>query len=1088
MKSVAKLLGKKIKFKAEITKVESGFVLEPLLIVTCSLCNKKLLELSLTDEKNLKLLHCQLSEGRIETSLLKPLIQEDCEKSKTKKHKLVVTYEGQPLDFSTLTIRSLDESFKFLGERKAFLVGHFANTNKALIECYLFKNKRHEVELLITKIWPVKEEDEVPLTYEEVLKEGEKLKERLEKEIIKIETKEAKYHLLKSDGIQVSPAGWFIDAGDIYSVAELFFAFTHVEKNVEERKVETEEILPFLLIYNYNRDGNIISKQILPLHEVSHVEIGNFIAKVDKKTLLDTSLTTQLSLDVVEKLEKGTVGNIDIKQIFSELVEELQKYIFFENSIFYKLTVLWIIGTFFSDVFKKFPTLFIIGPSGTGKTRLTTFIVYSSHRGFLLTDPTDTNLPRIIGALRPTLAIDDLDEIMRKKHEAILSILKHAYKSTVFIPRLEKTSKSNKFLLLLFNPFSPIVMNSIEPLVDTQHLSRVLVIQMKKPDDNEATRIISEDPDEWTLKPIRDKLYILRFKESIRVYKTFKEIQTGLTGRNDEIWRPILTIAKLVDEGVFQEVKDYAISTCVSREELMYEEERLILYSIERIIIKKAQEDLEGKKQISFTASELREELFRIVVEEEKEMTEKEFERHFNVRYIGKILERLGIRMRREGKKREKIRYLTLEEFEKLKRTFVPEATDTNNQADVADEADVKIVKKDIDASSNFDINEQKLQESFNPNMTKSPNEPICLNQNSTSAMSASSAKEATMSDGSDRADSPSPLLTKEYWQENDLNVSKLEDKIDTNMSKSENGKNGIEGESPSALSALSAKELDTNNQADGADRADSPSPLLTKESENENNLYVSKLEGKINTNALTSKKEKSDIEGESPSALSALSAKDSDISQFKVELDEVHDQLMSDPEYYCLFWLLMYMQYKAKFGFGFSLNATFRLDRTKCKARAKVIFEEKYKDLIEKSPEEVIPILYQKLKERREAFIRGEFTIAPDADEPVDVKEIEPEPKHQPPKEKKDVKTLDKIVRQKDPGYYTRLEKDFIEVVKHPPLGKQIFDFEAETFLLQRGYEVDDIRKVAEKLIEAGVIIRFPDGKLDLNFSRLGG
>ena len=181
-------------------------------------------------------------------------------------------------------------------------------------------------------------------------------------------------------------------------------------------------------------------------------------------------------------------------------------------------------------------------------------------------------------------------------------------------------------------------------------------------------------------------------------------------------------------------------------------------------------------------------------------------------------------------------------------------------------------------------------------------------------------------------------------------------------------------------------------------------------------------------------------------------------------------------------------MQQKMKFGFGPLLNKIFRLGQTKCKARAKVIFEEKYKGILNMPPEDAIPLLEQKLKDRREAFLRGKFTIAPDADEPVDAKEIEPEPKHQPKKEKKDVKTLDKIVRQKDPGYYTRLEKDFIEVVKHPPLGKQIFDFEAETFLLQRGYEVDDIRKVAEKLIEAGVIIRFPDGKLDLNFSRLGG
>jgi len=1086
-KSVAKLLGKKIKFKAEISKAVTGFVVEPLVIATCSLCKKRILEVNLTDEKNLHLLHHRLTEGKIDISLIESLISDDCESSKNKKHRLTVRFDGQPLDFSILTIKSLDESFKFLGERKAFFVGHFVATKKALVECYPFKNKKDEVELLITKIWPVKEEEEA-LTYEEVLKEGEKLKEKLieEKESLKVETEKAIYQIIGSDDVLLSPSGWVLVSSLGIAVSEIFSAFVRIKQKREEQEIEYEEIAPFLLIFEYNKDGTLRNKRIQPLHELDIVRFDDVIAKLDKKTLLAGGLETQMQVRTVKKL-LGDDITVDLKELYEKLKERVKKFVYLKNKIFYDVCCLWAVGTYFYDVFNSYPNIFIFGSSTSGKTRLTKVLIYNSHRGYMITDPTDSNLPRMIEAFRPTLGIDDFDEAQRRKDPLILSILKHTYKRGVYIPRLEPKRKSGGFFLHLFNPFAPIALNSTEPLNDTQHISRSIIIQITPSKKVE----VDMDPPPNLFADLRESLYIARFLLTPKVLETFKSLRTTLKARSFEIWAPLLTIAKLIDEELYKEIESFAIENSEQKEEELYREEKLILQAIENFAKTFGRLDDASDYLIEFTASDIQSKLKEIVVNELREMEEREFERKWSVEKIGNLLKRMGIQLKRSGKKGMRIRQLTVSDLRKLKETY-------------------------------------GLEE----------------------------GSEATMSDGSDRADSPSPLLTKEYWQENDLNVSKLEDKIDTNMSKSENGKNGIEGESPSALSALSAKELDTNNQADGADRADSPSPLLTKESENENNLYMSILPSNFDTNALISKKEKSDIEGESPSALSALSAKeldtnnqvdmadeadvkivkkdidassnfdineqklqesfnpnmtkspnepiclnqnstsamsassakDSDISQFKVELDEVHDQLMSDPEYYCLFWLLMYMQHKAKFGFGFSLNATFRLDRTKCKARAKVIFEEKYKDLIEKPPEEVIPILYQKLKERREAFIKREFTIAPDADEPVDAKEIEHEPKHQPKKEKKEVKTLDKIVRQKDPGYYSRLEKDFIEVVKHPPLGKQIFDFEAETFLLQRGYEVDDIRKVAEKLIEAGVIIRFPDGKLDLNFSRLGG
>jgi hypothetical protein len=71
--------------------------------------------------------------------------------------------------------------------------------------------------------------------------------------------------------------------------------------------------------------------------------------------------------------------------------------------------------------------------------------------------------------------------------------------------------------------------------------------------------------------------------------------------------------------------------------------------------------------------------------------------------------------------------------------------------------------------------------------------------------------------------------------------------------------------------------------------------------------------------------------------------------------------------------------------------------------------------------------------------------------------------------------------------GKYSKLEKDIIEVIKDPPIGRRIYKFELISFLEQRGYKPEDIEKAVDKLIESGVIILFPDEKLEINFSKFG-
>ena len=74
---------------------------------------------------------------------------------------------------------------------------------------------------------------------------------------LEVEVSGIKYQLLKDDGVSVSHAGWFIPSEEKMSCAELFYAFSKIKTN----ESEYESIEPYLLIFEYDKTGNIIKRE-----------------------------------------------------------------------------------------------------------------------------------------------------------------------------------------------------------------------------------------------------------------------------------------------------------------------------------------------------------------------------------------------------------------------------------------------------------------------------------------------------------------------------------------------------------------------------------------------------------------------------------------------------------------------------------------------------------------------------------------------------------------------------------------------------------------------------------------------------------
>jgi hypothetical protein len=79
---------------------------------------------------------------------------------------------------------------------------------------------------------------------------------------------------------------------------------------------------------------------------------------------------------------------------------------------------------------------------------------------------------------------------------------------------------------------------------------------------------------------------------------------------------------------------------------------------------------------------------------------------------------------------------------------------------------------------------------------------------------------------------------------------------------------------------------------------------------------------------------------------------------------------------------------------------------------------------------------------------------------------------------------------KDEDTTYWQKLEKDIIDTIKNPPIGKCVHDFEIVNFVKQRNYvkHESDIVKVLEKLLRDGIVIRTPDGSFDINWSKWRG
>lgn len=246
---------------------------------------------------------------------------------------------------------------------------------------------------------------------------------------------------------------------------------------------------------------------------------------------------------------------INGKELFNLIRQQYVYYMYYRSSEWYDLHTLWDLGTYLHQLFSAYPLFENRGLKGTAKTKsmlISSYICLNATD--IMTNPSEATLFRETEEKRPTKYIDEAEKLFKITKEGIeednrVELINASYTRNGSVPRQEKIG--NKYITKWYHVYSPTQISSINGLQGATETRAITQIHTKAPDTDERGE---KDPEDDVNKPIwkelRNKCYRWTLENWEEIYKTYLDfkIQTKLKKRDLQIWKPLIVIAKIIDE------------------------------------------------------------------------------------------------------------------------------------------------------------------------------------------------------------------------------------------------------------------------------------------------------------------------------------------------------------------------------------------------------------------------------------------------------------------------------------------------------------------------------------------------------------
>lgn len=305
---------------------------------------------------------------------------------------------------------------------------------------------------------------------------------------------------------------------------------------------------------------------------------------------------------LIENLESVDKAVLTLKDAYELLIKIYKRYIVLDEKL-YPVIACWILGCYFHKHFLSFPYLFLNAPKQSGKSR---FLKLSAVlvRGVYTVNLTEAVLFRE----NVPLFVDEIEQIKRKEKSGLRELLNVAYKKGGVVKRVEKNEKTGEVKVKEFELYRPVAMANIEGMDDVLE-DRCIVINLERCFDSEVTRrleffdfdedirtflssvsyssVVDVDVDvkgiyRENVEEIIKSLFLLFNKSThidlttsllettlnniaLLIYNKIKE--TTLQSRDLELFLPLFIVSAQIEEGILDQLIEFAIEYANKRKE-----------------------------------------------------------------------------------------------------------------------------------------------------------------------------------------------------------------------------------------------------------------------------------------------------------------------------------------------------------------------------------------------------------------------------------------------------------------------------------------------------------------------------------------
>lgn len=268
------------------------------------------------------------------------------------------------------------------------------------------------------------------------------------------------------------------------------------------------------------------------------------------------SVDSQTAFNVFEWLSGNKT--VDAGQVFRELRDFIEQYMWYPDKRFYQLLAVWIMQTYVFNIFDTTGYLALIGTKRTGKSRTLEILEQFAFNCLKADSFSDAFIYRAIERNRSTMLFDEADSLRKQPKESVnerLEIIRSGYKRAGKVGRCEGESNNT----VTFSTYSPKAIANVTGLEEALEDRVIFVNVERKPQEIQVKKLVFRDLDR-VIQEVRNKLYFFGLQYSGQIADIYREYRTDeLEDREAEIWAGVLVVAKLISEELHGSLMSLAV-------------------------------------------------------------------------------------------------------------------------------------------------------------------------------------------------------------------------------------------------------------------------------------------------------------------------------------------------------------------------------------------------------------------------------------------------------------------------------------------------------------------------------------------------